>query len=98
MKYLKLHRAVRGVSNTTQEILCERLLRKDLTKDQKEECLNDLKEVRGHMSELEESYAKVQYKEGRKDGILDGILIGEFLMIGSYGLGRLIRHYLDKRA
>lgn len=98
MKLIQLHKVFRGVSNTTQEILCERLLRKDLTKEEKEECLNDLKECREHLGNLEDSFAKIQYKEGKKDGILDGILIGEFLMLGSFGLGKLIGHYLNKRA
>lgn len=98
MKLIRLHKIFRGVSNTTQEILCERLIRKDLTREEKEECLNDLKECRKHLGDLEDSFAKIQYKEGKKDGILDGILIGEFLMLGSYGLGKLIRYCIDKRA
>lgn len=96
--HVKLHEIARKADNILEELAYAKLLDKKTTLEEREETIADLKKARNAMNRIEDANAINHYKEGRAIGILDGILIGEVLMIGSYGLGRLIGYYLDKRA
>ena len=96
--HVKLHEIARKADNLFEELAYAKLLDKKTTLEESEKTVADLKEAREAMNRIEDANAVNYYKEGKANGILDGILIGQFLMIGSYGLGRLIRYYLDKRA
>lgn len=96
--HVKLHEFARKADNIIEELSYAKLLDKKTTLEEREETIADLKKAREAMNRIEDANAINHYKEGKANGILDGILIGEVLMIGSYGLGKLIRYYLDKRA
>lgn len=95
--HVKLHDIARTADNIVEELSYAKLLDKKTTLEEREEVIADLKKARNAMNRIEDANAINHYKEGRANGILDGILIGEFLMIGSYGLGKLIGYYLNKR-
>ena len=96
--HVKLHEIARKADGIVTELSYAKLLDKKTTLEEREETIADLKKSREAMNRIEDANAINHYKEGRENGILDGILIGEALMIGSYGLGKLIRYYLSKRA
>ena len=96
--HVKIHDFARKADGIVEELSYAKLLDKKTTLEEREEVIADLKKARNAMNRIEDANAVNHYKEGKAIGILDGILIGEFLMIGSFGLGKLIRYYLDKRA
>ena len=96
--HVKLHKISRDADEILTELYLADLLNNKKTLEEKEEVADKLRFVKKTMTSIEDSNARNYYREGKANGILDGILIGEFLMLGSFGLGRLIRYYLDKRA
>ena len=85
-------------SETLLEPRYEELLNKKTPQDEKESAICTLKASYVSIGEFEDNQVRKAYKKGKNDGILDGILIGELAMLGSYTIGLIIRYFLNKRA